>query len=74
MITSGTNTFMFGDGAVFIVSAKPGRCGCSRSAFLFISRNGSTHCLFCEHFMFAPSEEATDSSPDAFGAFDKAIV
>jgi hypothetical protein len=66
MITSGSNTFMFGDGAVFIVSSVPGRCKCSRAAFLFIGRNGSTHCLFCYHFMCASSEEQTDSQPDAF--------
>jgi hypothetical protein len=77
MITSGTNSFFFGDGAVFVVSSVAVRCACSRSAFLFFGRSGKTHCLHCEaaHFNVAPSEcDPTDDGPDAATAFQKAIV
>jgi hypothetical protein len=75
MITSGTNTFLFTRSAVLIISSVPGRCPCSRSAFLFIGRNGKTHCLSCEHLMVAPSEcDVTDDGPDAAAAFQKAIA
>jgi hypothetical protein len=69
MITSNTCTFFFDKGEVFISSMVAGRCGsCSRAAFLFIGRNGKTHCLHCEHTMVAPTD------PDAANAFQKEIV
>jgi len=77
MIVSGPNTFMFGDGAVFITSSVAGRCACSRTAHLFVSRNGSTHCLDCEskHFTVAPTEcDPTDDGPNVASSFQKAIV
>jgi len=77
MISSVTCTFIFGDGAVLVASTVPGRCACSRMAFLFVGRNGSTHCLECEskRFMVAPTEcDPTDDGPDAAQAFQKAIV
>jgi hypothetical protein len=75
MINSGTSSFLFDRGAVLVVSSVPGRCQCSRTAFLFIGRNGRTHCLSCEHLMVAPSEcDPTDDGSDAGSAFQKAIV
>jgi len=77
MINSGTNTFLFSGDAVLIASSVAGRCACSRAVFLFIGRNGKTHCLECEykHMMIAPSEcDITDDGPDAQTAFQKAIV
>jgi hypothetical protein len=77
MINFGTNTFLFSGNAVLIASSVPGRCACSRAAFLFIGRNGKTHCLDCEskRYMVAPSEcDVTDDGPDAQTAFQKAIV
>ena len=76
MITSGTSSFMFGRGAVFIVSSVIGACGgCSRAAYLFIGRNGSTHCLHCEHFLITASEvDAADDGPSVQGSFENAII
>jgi hypothetical protein len=77
MINSGTNTFLFAPGAVLIASSVPGRCVCSRVAFLFVGRNGTTHCLECDakRCMVAPTESyPTDDGPDAAAAFQKAIV
>jgi hypothetical protein len=78
MINSGNSTFLFGDGAVLITSSVPGPCGsCPRSAFMFIGRNGKTHCLHCDnkHLMVAASEcDPTDDGPDAAASFQKAIV
>jgi hypothetical protein len=77
MITSGTSTFFFADGAVLIASSIPGRCACSRVAFLFVGRNGKSHCLECDakHFALAPTESyPSDDGPDASTAFEKAIV
>ena len=75
MINSGTTSFLFTRDAVLIVSSVAGRCACSRAAFLFVGRNGSTHCLDCEHCMVAPTEcDVTDNGPDAQTAFQKAIV
>ena len=77
MITSGTNTFLFTRSAVLIISSVPGRCPCSRSAFLFVGRNGTTLCLECDgkRLTVAPSEcDPTDDGPDAAAAFQKAIV
>ncbi|HEU0369091.1 MAG TPA: hypothetical protein VFR42_07775 [Candidatus Acidoferrum sp.] len=77
MITSGTNSILFDQGAVLFISSVPGRCACQRTAFLFVGRNGRTHCLECEakRLMVAPSEcDPTDDGPDAAAAFQKAIV
>lgn len=77
MITSGTNSFFFIPGAVLIASSVPGRCACSRVAFLFVGRNGKSLCLDCDtrRCMVAPTESyPTDDGPDASTAFQKAIV
>jgi hypothetical protein len=77
MINSGTSTFLFAPDAVLIASSVPGRCACSRVAFLFVGREGKSLCLECDakRFMVAPSEcDPTDDGPDAAAAFQKAIV
>lgn len=77
MINFGTSTFFFANGAVLIASSVPGRCPCSRSAFLFIGRNGTSLCLECDakRCMVAPTESyPSDDGPDASTAFQKAIV
>ena len=76
MITSGTSSFMFAIGAVLIVSSVPGQCGgCRRAAYLFIGRNGSTQCLYCEHFLVSPSDgEAADDTTSVQRSFENAII
>jgi hypothetical protein len=73
MITSGPTTFMFGDDAVLITSSVAGKCTCSRSAFLFVSRNGRTRCLECAHYLALESESADDAAT-VQQAFEDTIV
>ncbi len=64
MINSGTSTFLFQPGAIFIVSSIPGPCGCGRAAFLFVNRNGKTRCLFCEHNLAEMPGVKVDLTPE----------
>ncbi|HWF06782.1 MAG TPA: hypothetical protein VHA06_24040 [Candidatus Angelobacter sp.] len=73
MITSGSTTFLFGDDAVLITSSVAGTCTCSRSAFLFVSRNGRTRCLECAHFLILETDAADDAAT-VQDAFEKTIV
>jgi hypothetical protein len=77
MINSGPITLLFAPDAVLIASSVPGRCACSRVAFLFVGRKGISLCLECDakRCMVAPTESyPTDDGPDAAAAFQKAIV